>query len=73
VLVDPNDDAMVVKLMIADVRGAAITIGREIEVFYAGNVDDIDTGLAAPPLCQVNPNNRTNWRCPPKRSSHRSR
>jgi hypothetical protein len=34
VLVDPNDDATVVKSMIADVRGAARSIGREIEVFY---------------------------------------
>jgi putative ABC transport system substrate-binding protein len=32
--------------MIADVRGAARSIGREIEVFYAGNVDDIDTAFA---------------------------
>jgi putative ABC transport system substrate-binding protein len=47
VLVDPNDDAMVVKSMIADVRGAAIAIGREIEVFYAGNVGDIDTAFAS--------------------------
>ena len=31
VLVDPNDDAMVVKSMIADVRGAAIPIGRELK------------------------------------------
>ena len=31
VLVDPNDDAMVVKSMIADVRGAAILIGRELK------------------------------------------
>jgi putative tryptophan/tyrosine transport system substrate-binding protein len=46
VLVDPNDDAMVVKSMIADVRGAAIPVGREIEVFYAGNVDDIGTAFA---------------------------
>src|SRR6516165_3631002 len=46
VLVDPNDDAMVVKSMIADVRGAAIAIGREIEVFYAGSVGDIDTAFA---------------------------
>jgi putative ABC transport system substrate-binding protein len=46
VLVDPNDDAMVVKSMIADVRGAAIAIGREIEVFYAGNVGNIDTAFA---------------------------
>ena len=46
VLVDPNDDAIVVKSMIADVRGAAIAIGREMEVFYAGTVDDIDTAFA---------------------------
>jgi putative tryptophan/tyrosine transport system substrate-binding protein len=46
VLVDPNDDATIVKSMIADVRGAARSIGREIEVFYAGNVDDIDTAFA---------------------------
>jgi hypothetical protein len=38
VLVDPNDDAAVIKSMIADVRGAARSIGREIDVFYAGNV-----------------------------------
>jgi hypothetical protein len=42
VLVDPNDDAIFIKSMVADLRGAAIAIGREIEVFYAGNVDDID-------------------------------
>jgi putative ABC transport system substrate-binding protein len=45
VLVDPNDDANVIKSMIADVRGAALSIGREIEVFYAGNVDDIGTAF----------------------------
>jgi ABC-type uncharacterized transport system substrate-binding protein len=48
VLVDPNDDATVVRSMIADVRGAAIPVGRGIEVFYARDVDDIDaafTGL----------------------------
>jgi putative tryptophan/tyrosine transport system substrate-binding protein len=45
-LVDPNDDATVIKPMIADVRGAARSIAREIEVFYAGNVDDIDTAFA---------------------------
>jgi putative ABC transport system substrate-binding protein len=45
VFVDPNDDAMVAKSVIADVRGAAISIGREIEVFYAGNVDDISTAF----------------------------
>jgi len=50
VLVDPNDDATVVRSMIADVRGAAIPIGRGIEVFYAHDVGDIDaafTGLVA--------------------------
>jgi len=46
VLVDPNDDATVVKSMIADVRAAAIPIGREIEVFYAGDVGDIDAAFA---------------------------
>src|SRR5262249_53878389 len=46
VLVDPTDDANVLKSMIADVRVAAIAIGREIEVFYAGNVDDIDTAFS---------------------------
>jgi putative ABC transport system substrate-binding protein len=48
VLVDLNDDAIFIKSMVADLRGAAIAIGREIEVFYAGNVDDLDaafTGL----------------------------
>src|SRR5271168_94469 len=47
VLVDPNDDTTVVKSMIADVRGAAIAIGREIEVFYASDVGDIDTAFAS--------------------------
>jgi putative tryptophan/tyrosine transport system substrate-binding protein len=47
VLVDPNDDATAVKSMIADVRGAAIVIGWEIEVFYASDVDDIDTAFAS--------------------------
>jgi ABC-type uncharacterized transport system substrate-binding protein len=46
VLVDPNDDATFIKSMVADLRGAAIAIGREIEVFYAGNVDDIDAAFA---------------------------
>jgi putative tryptophan/tyrosine transport system substrate-binding protein len=46
VLVDPNDDATVVKSMIADVRGAAIPIGRGIEVFYARDVGDIDAAFA---------------------------
>jgi putative tryptophan/tyrosine transport system substrate-binding protein len=46
VLVDPNDDASVVKAMIADVRGAAMPIGRGIEVFYASDVGDIDTAFA---------------------------
>ncbi len=47
VLVDPNDDAMVVKSMISDVRGAAIAIGRDIEVFYAGDLGGIGTVFAA--------------------------
>ena len=46
VLVDPNDDAIFIKSMVADLRGAAIVIGREIGVFYAGNVDDIDAAFA---------------------------
>src|SRR5580704_4587006 len=46
VLVDPNEDATVVKSMIADVREAASSIGREIEVFYADEVGDIDTAFA---------------------------
>jgi putative tryptophan/tyrosine transport system substrate-binding protein len=44
VLVDPTDDATVVKSMIADVR--AIPIGRGIEVFYARDVGDIDAAFA---------------------------
>ncbi len=47
VLVDPNDDATVVRSMIADVRGAAISIGLEIEVFYAGDVGGIDAAFAS--------------------------
>jgi len=47
VLVDPNDDATVIKSMIADVRAAATPIGRQIEVFHAGNVGDIDTAFAS--------------------------
>jgi putative tryptophan/tyrosine transport system substrate-binding protein len=47
VLVDPNDDATVIKSTIADVRGAAIAIGWEIEVFYAGDVGDIDAAFAS--------------------------
>jgi putative tryptophan/tyrosine transport system substrate-binding protein len=46
VLVDPNDDATVVKSMIADVQGAAIPIGRSIEVFSARDVGDIDAAFA---------------------------
>ena len=38
--------ATFIKSMVADLRGAAIAIGREIEVFYAGNVDGIDTAFA---------------------------
>jgi putative tryptophan/tyrosine transport system substrate-binding protein len=47
VLVDPNDDAIVVKSTIADVRAAAIAIGREIEVFYAGDAGEIDAAFAS--------------------------
>jgi putative tryptophan/tyrosine transport system substrate-binding protein len=47
VLVDPNDDAIVAKSRIADVRGAAIAIGRQIEVFYARDVGDIDAAFAS--------------------------
>ena len=46
VLVDPNDEATVVKSMIADMRGAAIPIGLGIEVFYARDVGDIDAAFA---------------------------
>jgi putative tryptophan/tyrosine transport system substrate-binding protein len=50
VLVDATDDATdaatVVKSMIADVRGAAIPMGRGIEVFYARDVGDIDAAFA---------------------------
>jgi putative ABC transport system substrate-binding protein len=46
-LVDPNDDAIVIKSMIADVRGAAIAMGRQIEVFYAGDVGDIGAAFAS--------------------------
>ena len=46
VLVDPNDDANVIKSMIADVRGAALSIGREIGVFFAANIGDIDDAFA---------------------------
>jgi putative tryptophan/tyrosine transport system substrate-binding protein len=46
VLVDPNDDATVVESMIADVQGAAIPMGRGIEVFHARDVGDIDAAFA---------------------------
>jgi putative tryptophan/tyrosine transport system substrate-binding protein len=46
-LVNPDDDAIVVKSTIADVRGAAIAIGRQIEVFYARDVRDIDAAFAS--------------------------
>jgi putative tryptophan/tyrosine transport system substrate-binding protein len=46
VLVDPNDDATVVESMIADVQGAAIPMGREIEVFHARDAGDIDAAFA---------------------------
>jgi putative tryptophan/tyrosine transport system substrate-binding protein len=48
VLVDPKDNATVIKSMIADVRGAATPIGWEIEVVYAGEVGDIDAAFASP-------------------------
>src|SRR5580700_4016537 len=44
-LVDPNDDTTVVRSMIADVREAAIPIGRGIEVFYARDIGDIDAAF----------------------------
>jgi putative ABC transport system substrate-binding protein len=47
VLVDPNDHPTVVQSMIADVRGAAIPIGREIEAFYAGDVGDLEAAFAS--------------------------
>ncbi len=46
VLVDPNDNATVVRSMVANVRGAAIPIGRDIDVFYAGEAGEIDTAFA---------------------------
>jgi len=45
-LVDPNDEAAVVKSMIADARGAAIPIGREIEVFHAHDAGDLGAAFA---------------------------
>jgi putative tryptophan/tyrosine transport system substrate-binding protein len=48
VLVDPNEDASVVKSVVADVQGAAVPIGQGIEVFRVGRVGEIDaafTGL----------------------------
>jgi putative ABC transport system substrate-binding protein len=47
VLVDPNEDATVVKSMVADVRGAAIPIGEDIEVFYAKGVGDIPAAFTS--------------------------
>ena len=46
-LINPNDDARVVKSMIEDALSAAIITGQKIEVFYAGNVGDIDTAFAS--------------------------
>ena len=46
-LINPNDDASVVKSMIEGALGAAIITGQKIEVFYAGNVGDIDTAFAS--------------------------
>ncbi len=44
-LVDPNEDPTVAKAMIANVRGVAIPMGRDIEVFYARGVGDIDAAF----------------------------
>jgi ABC-type uncharacterized transport system substrate-binding protein len=44
VLVNPNDPA--VESLIAGVRSAATTIGRQFEAFYAGTNRDIDTAFA---------------------------
>jgi len=46
-LINPNDDANVVKSMIEDTLGAAIITGQEIKVLYAGNVSDIDTAFTS--------------------------
>jgi putative tryptophan/tyrosine transport system substrate-binding protein len=46
-LVNANDDAIVVKSTIADVRAAATAIGWTIEVFNASNVGDIDRAFAS--------------------------
>jgi putative ABC transport system substrate-binding protein len=46
-LVNANEDAIVVKSTIADVRAAAIAIGRTIEVFNAGDAGEIDTAFAS--------------------------
>jgi putative ABC transport system substrate-binding protein len=46
-LINPNDDARVVKSMIEDALSAAIITGQKIEVFYAGNVGDVDTAFAS--------------------------
>ena len=46
-LINPNDDAHVVKSTIEDALGAAIITGQKIEVFYACNVGDIDTAFAS--------------------------
>jgi putative tryptophan/tyrosine transport system substrate-binding protein len=46
-LINPNDDAHVVKSMIEDALGAAIITGQKIEIFHAGNVGDIDTAFAS--------------------------
>src|SRR5262245_33738607 len=47
VLIDPNDDATVVKSTVADVREAAIPIGHDIELLYAGTAGDIDTAFVS--------------------------
>jgi putative tryptophan/tyrosine transport system substrate-binding protein len=46
-LVNPNEDAIAVKSMIADMQGAAVAMGREIEVLHAGSDGDIDTAFAS--------------------------
>ena len=47
-LINPNDDASVVKSMIEDTLGAAIITGQKIEVFYAGNVERHRYGFCEP-------------------------
>ena len=44
VLVNPNDPAT--DLVVADLRAAAASVGREIEVFGAGSIREIDSAFA---------------------------